>query len=222
MAIFAALAHNGVMNFFKVAFLSMVLTPVAWADDVSNSLGQNGGFEDGSSHWSQFVPDDSKMNTCTFTVINDNPHSGNFCARMESSGPGRFCIGNPSIPVQPHDRYRITVWCRADAAAIVGPNSPGVSIRLNFKKTADDKGVFPDSFRQINPEGVVSIGVPAPINAALPTDWTKIEAVVEIPDGITLVDPDLFIYVQGVVFFDDFSVEKVPADTHISPVTPAP
>ena len=210
------------MNFFKVAFLSMVLTPAAWADDVSDSLAQNGGFEDASAHWSQFVPDDSKMNTCTFTVINDHPHSGNFCARLESSGPGRFCVGNPSIPVQPHDRYRITVWYRADAAAILNPNSPGVSIRVNLKKSADDKGAFPDSFRQINPAGIVSIGNPVPISTPLPADWTKMEAVVEIPDGITLIDPDLFSYVQGVVFFDDFSVEKVSADTPITPIAPAP
>jgi hypothetical protein len=119
--------------------------------------------------------------------------------------------------VQPGDHYRITAWVRAEIAAQVQPKTPGFVIRLNLLQgQADAAG----GHLYLELGNVVSRGqAPADSAAGLPQDWTKVEAVVEIPPGVDSMGPSLFAWwVKGNFFVDDFSVQKVDASVPANPV----
>jgi hypothetical protein len=181
------------------------------------SLIPNGGFETGTTGWGIFIPDESKDKNCRFDVVADSPHSGTSCLRFQSDDFARFCVGTDFIPVQPGDRYRITVWVRAGADAAVLPKTPGFVIRLFLRAGGTDA---PGGHMFIAPGGIVTRNTPASGDSKLPTDWTQMQAVVEIPAGVDSVGPGLFTWwTKGSVFADDFSIEKVDASTPLTPVT---
>jgi hypothetical protein len=75
----------------------------------------------------------------------------------------------------------------------------------------------------ITPGNRVTRGIsPAPgdpVTEHIPTEWTQIEAVVEIPQGVDGMGPSLFDWWgKGTIYADDFSVEKVDASTPATPL----
>jgi hypothetical protein len=180
------------------------------------SLITNGGFEDGIVGWGTYVPDESKLANCHFDVGSDSPHSGANCARLQTDDYGRFSVGGALIPVQPGDHYHVSVWIRADSAAQVRAKAPGFVIRLHLSQGGADAA---GGHLFIAPGNRVTRDAPAdPVSDSLPTTWTQIEAVVEIPQGVDSMGPGIFTWwTKGIVYADDFSIEKVDASTPATP-----
>ena len=180
-------------------------------------LVSNGGFEEGTTGWGIFVPEESQDKACGFDVVSVMPHSGAKSGRLHSDDYARFSIGTAAIPVHPGERYRVTAWVRPDPAAHVRKGAPGFAIRLNLRAgNADAMGAH----LFIGLGNRVSLGeAPAGSTAPLPKDWTKVEAIVEIPAGVDAILPSLFAWwVKGFIFVDDLSVEKVDASTTVTPL----
>ncbi len=170
----------------------------------------NGGFENGTTGWTIFIPAESETKGCTFDVVATSPHSGASCAHLHSDDFGRFGIGGNLIPVKSGEHYRVTAWVRAEIAAQVQPKTPGFVIRLNLLQGQVDA---PGGHLYIEFGNTVSRGqAPTGSAASLPQEWTKVEAVVEIPAGVDSIGPSLFSWwVKGDFFVDDFSIQKVDA-----------
>jgi hypothetical protein len=196
-----------------------VLLLLAWsaAQGVrADTLVPNGGFEEGTTGWTIFVPEESKDKNCRFDVAGDAPHSGSSAARFQSDDFARFGIGAPVIPVQAGERYRVSVWVRIDPAAQVRPKAPGFAIRLNLRQGDSDA---PGGHLFIVPGNRVSRDIPADPGADLTKDWTHVEAVVEIPGGVDAIGPSLFSWwTSGTLYADDFTIEKVDAATAVTPL----
>ena len=132
----------------------------------------------------------------------------------------RFGVGaGLPIRVQAGEHYRVEAWVRADAAAELHAKAPGFVIRLNLRQgDADAAG----EHLYIELGNVVSRDTPAESKAQLPKEWTKVEAVVEIPAG---VDELMSLRSsrerewKGTLFVDDFSVEKVETSTPATPLS---
>jgi hypothetical protein len=208
---------------FGITFLTLLLAYAGIQFSAGQNLIANGGFEGGIKSWNLWVPAESQGANCRFDVVSDSPHSGTNCARLQSDDYGRFAIGTDPFPAQPGEHYRVTAWVRADPAALARVNTHGVApsagfvIRLHLSQ---DKVETQGGHFFIGLGNVVTRGAPAALTTALPKDWTKVEAVVEIPPGVDSVNPSLFSWwVTGTIFIDDFSIEKVDAST---PITPLP
>ena len=51
----------------------------------------------------------------------------------------------------------------------------------------------------------------------LPKQWTKLEGVIEVPAGVNIIGPSLFLEgISGTVYFDAVTIELVPAGTPLS------
>jgi hypothetical protein len=182
----------------------------------------NGGFESGITGWGLYVPDESKSANCRFDVVSNAPHSGINCARLQSDAFARFCVGTTFFPVQPGEHYHVSVWFKADPDAVIRPATPGIStagfvIRLYLRQgEAEAQG----GHFFIGPGNRVARNSPAdPVSATLPTTWTHLEAVVEIPPGVDAISPALFSWwTQGTIYADDFSMEKVDSSTPVTPL----
>ncbi len=177
----------------------------------ADSIVPDGDFESGTGSWKIWVPDESKDQNCRFDVATDNPHSGAACARLQSDDFARFAISPGSFPAQAGEHYRLSAWVRADSAAEIRPNSPGFVIRVMLHPASADAA---PAFLFIGPGNRVKLGNPANPTWKHLTEWTQIEAVIEIPPGVDAIAPSLFDWwAKGALFADDFSIEKVDAST---------
>ena len=188
----------------------------------AESLISNGGFENGTVGWTLFVPDESQDKGCHFDVVNNAPHTGKSCLRIESKDYARYCVGTSFIPVKPGERYHVSVWVKADPTAHARLKTPGFVIRLYLRQgNADAEG----GHLFIGPGNRVARNMPAdPVaKTTLPTTWTQIDAVVEIPPGVDAIGPGLFSWwSKGPVYADDFSIEKVDPSTAATPIWQPP
>jgi hypothetical protein len=174
------------------------------------------GFETGDEPAALFIPVDSQDKKCTFDVVSDNPHSGGFCARMNCDDYARFAIyPKRKVTLPGAGRYRISVWVRAGQNFTIQDGLPGFFIRLNLP-------LSPPSITLIHilSDGrVCKDAIPHIQGASLPTTWTQVGAVLEIPANITTMPTDLFVAGgKGEVFVDDLRIEKVADDTPLTPV----
>lgn len=185
----------------------LLIVQPTFAQD-KHELLSNGGFEDGATDWSIYVPEDSAEKHCTFTVVQDQPHSRAACAQLNSSDITRFCVGHKPITVTPGEHYRISAWFRAGAQTQFAKKTPGFSIRLNLT------GVR----LQINAEGVITPANPILLKNPMPTQWTEVAVVIQVPAGSTSLGMDLFSYAGGPLFIDDVSVEKVESSVKVMPL----
>ncbi|MGB8356023.1 MAG: carbohydrate binding domain-containing protein [Chthoniobacteraceae bacterium] len=206
------------MKYLRLAFFVVLGCFAAHVFAAADLLVSNGEFENGIAGWTVFVPAESKDKGCVFDTVNDAPHSGKSCARLQSTDFARFGVGaGQGIPVQPGEHYRVTAWVRADPAAELHAKAPGFVIRLNLRLgSADAAG----GHLFISQGNLVSRDTPAESKTDLPKEWTKVEAVVEIPPGVDTMYPSFFSWwVKGTLFVDDFSIEKVDASTPATPLS---
>lgn len=208
------------VNFSPIR-LSLLLAGMLFGGAVSqlraaDSLLPDGGFENGIAGWKAFIPEESKDKNCRFEIISDSPHSGTNCVRLQSDDFARFSIGTGLLPVQAGERYRVSVWIKADAGAQVRANATGFVIRLGLRQgDADAEG----GHLFISSGNRVTRSIPADPASALPKQWTQLEAVIEIPPGVDAMGPSLFSWwTSGTIVADDFSIEKVDATTPLTPV----
>jgi hypothetical protein len=177
--------------------------------ETNPELVPNGGFEDGVTGWSAFTPEESHDKHCEFTVVQDQPHSGNSCAKLTSADFARFAVATKPVPVIAGSHYRISVWYRAGSQAEFSRRSPGFSIRLTLS------GVR----LQIGAEGVIVPGNPPAMKNPMPTEWKQLSAVIEVPPGGTSLMAELFSYAKGPVFFDDLSIQHVEPSEPVTPLS---
>jgi len=182
----------------------------------AQNLVKNPGFEAGESDWTLFVPPESTADACTFIVEDiKNARSGRSAARLTAFSPMRFGIGmKSSFVVSPHERYRIAAWYRAESGATVNTGTPGFLIRANFIADESKPSL---STLHLGPGGLSpgtgrEIGVPA-----LAEKWTRLEAVIAIPEGVERLGINCFLWLlQGTVMVDDVVVELVAGNTPLT------
>ncbi len=179
----------------------------------ADNLVSNSGFESNQSGWELFVPVDSKEKNCRDSITAEAPHSGTSCLKMEAGDFARFAVGTKSIRVAMGERYRVVAWVRGSAET--RPGTAGFAIRLTLLDHGKDT---PGGHLFIGLDDKVCHG-PAPVlSRAIPGEWSRIEAVVQIPEGVDSMGPSFFFWeAKGAAFIDDVSIEKVGEDTPLSP-----
>jgi hypothetical protein len=190
------------------------------ADDAN--LVANPGFEDGdlTADYYLGVPGDSKEMNCRVSLDKTTFHSGMQSALMQADGFARCSIG-PKIPCHPlngGERYRVGVWVKPGPDFQAQPGTPGVVLRMN--PTSGFPAVAGESIF-INLDNTVSMGGIAPPASTKPlgTDWTHLEAVIEVPSGVDSMGPVLFMWkAKGSLYVDDFTFEKVDAATPLTAI----
>ena len=212
------------MKFFEAVWIHRVCfielrRDVAAAD----SLISNGGFESGTNGWSLFVPDESQDKGCHFDVVNNAPHTGKSCLRMSRRTTPVTAVAFNFIPKAETGRAlsRLRMGegrpggaCAAENAGLCHP-----PLFTTEVYDADGGHLF------IGPGNRVARNMPAdPVaKTTLPTTWTQIDAVVEIPPGVDAIGPALFSWwSKGPIYADDFSIEKVDPSTATTPVWQPP
>ena len=157
-------------------------TTALHAVDKPGTLLTNGDFERGLEGWSTFVPAEFNKDGCQAETVNQNAHGGEVCARLTSQDFVRFGLSEKMILVTPKDRYRVIVWMHADDSTQVQSGQPGFVVRLALTKDGKDlpSGHFIIDLNNAVTRGKRRSRVPANRDR-LPTAWTKVEAVVEIP-----------------------------------------
>ena len=190
----------------------------------ADNLISNPGFESGTNGWDLFVPGESRDKKCSFLLSGSTVHSGSACAEISSEDFARFGITSQSpIPVNPGGRYRVSAWVKATPGSEVKAKTTGFFFR--FELNHGNRNAFGNPLIFIGLNGKVAVspdGDRTPLATALPTEWTKMEAVVEIPaEGVDNMRLVVFGgYTKGSIFIDDISVEKVSGTTTLSPLTP--
>lgn len=207
---------------YLAGFLSVCLLALGQANEIPN-----GDFENGKGQWGLFVPPGMEDKVCTWKLSIENPHSGGTCGELRSEVTARYSLYSKHlIPVAAEERYRVVAWIRADANAAAQKSGPGIVIRLVLKNGKKDVKDSPAIFIGINGNASLeamkrTLKFPG-LTAPMPQEWTKIEAVVEIPKiegGLDSMDFSIFgQFIQGTFYVDDISVEKVEADTPLTPM----
>lgn len=204
---------------FFLALLSCALSAVP-AGSVARQLIPDNGFEQ-QVGWRPLVPQESAGKGAAFSYTTENPRSGKYAAKLSAEGYARFGILNRSeyerIPVKPGERYRVSGWVRADKDTRVQGGTPGALIRVMLY--GEDGKDASGGHYFIGFNNWVGRNLEPPQSLSLPTDWVPLEAVIEIPEGVTGALPNLFVWrTSGAVYFDDVVFEKVSAQTPPTPV----
>jgi hypothetical protein len=192
---------------------SAVVAPPKGNDYVSNPS-----FEEQMLGWAPFIPSESSDKNCKVSLSTVLPHSGIECCQLQSDDFARFSVASRAFHVQAGDRYRVTVWVRADPGAAVKEGTPGIMLRLGLSNATNEPAT--GRFQFIGLDGTVArttIQDPTFGNHAgkLPTEWKKIEAVILIPADGDSMGTDIFAWsTKGSIFIDDFTIAKV-ADSSI-------
>lgn len=209
------------------AFLAPIF---AFAAAPGVNLIPNPGFELGDSSWTSFVPGESKDKECTFTVSTVNPRSGKACGELKSADYARFSAGPRAVesgPILAGERCRLTFWVRADTATLTR-SAPGFLVRM-ILWSEDGKQLPDDEALYVGVNGLVTLQSMSRrmdlsgYSDRLPTKWTKVEAVFDVPEMLNLGScklgrPEFFAhYTLGSIFIDDVSLERVAPETPIKP-----
>jgi hypothetical protein len=207
-----------------------LITALAWMISIcfpsivhADNLISNPGFESDKSGWVPFVPGESKDKMCSFLISGSLAHSGSACAEISSEDFARFGIAyKDTISVRPGERYRVGAWVKATPGSQVKKRTPGFIIRFTLQQGRQAAFGNPMIFIGLNGKvAVAPDGDLTELATALPTEWTKMEAVVELPaEGVDNIGMGVFgCYTKGSIFIDDISVEKVSGTTALSPLT---
>ncbi len=208
------------MNLLKLTCI-LFLGCTAIQKLVADPLVPNGGFESGTTGWGMWTPDESSDKGCRFDVVSDAPHSGTHCARLQSDAFARFCIGSAMVPVHPGEHYSVSVWVRAAPGAQARKDQAGFAVRL-FLRQGNGDAEGGHLFIGLG-NRVVRTAPPDPASPKLPTKWTQVKAVIEIPPGVDGMGPSLFSWwTKGALFADDFTIEKVDPSTPVTPLWQRP
>ncbi len=192
------------------------------------------GFEDGGKTWGIYVSGNSAASGCEFLTVATSPQAGTACAEMKSANNASFSIspqvlaGNQKVaPVKAGERWKLTFWIRSTEDTSTKA-SPAFFVRIPLLQ--DWKKLPKVLFIGLNGASAMretsgSLDIPE-IAAELPTKWTKVESVFEIPknlDANQMGRPEFYARgVMGTIYLDDISLEKVAASTALSQTSNAP
>ena len=208
-----------------MALTLTVFTCVSFNVARAQNIIQNPGFELDKTGWGLFVPEESQPKNCQFVLSSKNAHSGSNGAEISSDDFARYSLTvNAPIPIKSGERYRVSLWVKAGPGAEVKEGTPGCVLRLVLRNGNSDTTGGGAIFIGMNGKVTVRPNENlSPLSTPVPKDWTKVEAVVEIPvftDGVDNMVMGLFgWYTKGTIYVDDVSVEKVSETTPVSPVS---
>ena len=218
-------------NFFPVphcagalALALTVFASVCAGTASAQNLLSNPGFEADKAKWGLFVPGESQAQNCRFAISPKDAHSGAACAEVSSDQFARFSLtSNSPIAIKSGERYRVVAWVKAGPGAEVNEGTSGVVLRLMLRNGNSDAAGSAAIFVGLNGKVTVKPREDMKaIGAAIPKEWTKTEAVFEIPaikEGVDSMGLGVFGWAtKGTFFVDDVSVEKVSETTALSPV----
>jgi hypothetical protein len=198
------------MKLLSLLACTLALSVVNCANAQSNPVISQD-FEANATSWKLFVPKESAEVTCSFTVENTAAHSGQKAARLTTSHNTRFgmrYVQPAPVPVVAGHHYRLTAWVKAGADFVAAPDSAGPVIRATLLDGQMKDAAGGHSY--VDLQGVQR-GEPTPLQGmSVPTNWTKIEGVVEIPPGAS----NLILFVfnwnsSGTLWVDDVSMIEV-------------
>jgi len=211
-----------------VAFSVFLSAGFGIAAPSAENLIQNPDFESGTDGWIMFVPQSARESGCKFEIGRTGAHSGESYAALSSEDFARFALGaKKTISVTPKERYRFTMWVRAESGAEVKIRTQGVIIRFVLRHGKTDIPGVPAIFVGLNGNVAYQLmargGSLAGVStAALPSEWKKVEAVFDIPEINGDVDTmDFGIFGQdtkGLFCLDSMTLEKVDPSVPLSPV----
>jgi hypothetical protein len=221
--------HSAILG--SLVFTAILLSPRCLTAEDGANLVRNPGFEDAPdapASYALFTAPDSKDASCRFTITSDASHSGKQAALLQANDFARFSLGPVgNYAVAAGDLYRVEVWVKAGPDFQTQPDSPGVVLRLNLSAGSPAKAATAGlTFVYLN-NTVSQAGPPAyaplPVLPPALTDWTHIEAVVKVPDGVDHMVPGLFFWkAKGSLYADDFSFQKVDPSTALTTVAATP
>jgi hypothetical protein len=217
--IFQILPHPLVMKLSIVFSVLMLGTGGARAADLAENLVANPSFEAGNTGWGVFVPPESLDQAPRFDVVKTGAREGGFAARLSSTGVTRFAVAPRGlIVVKEGERYRMAAWYRVEPGAVVQAGLPGVVLRANFNGMPGNTTTVSNLL--IGPGSVVSSAIGRDLAVKkLAEEWTKIEAVIEIPTGVQRLGLNFFMWgLSGTLWADEFEVERVDAKTPTTPL----
>lgn len=192
-------------------FLVFTLLGFASFAQAQNLITANPGFEESDFGWGVFIPKENAAHDLKFEVVDQGARSGRRAARLSAGEISRFAISNKTmIEVVPGESYRLSAWYRAEPGAIVANWGPGFVLRATFFD-ADRKAAANNL--HIGPGGAVSESAGRDIRLpSLATAWTRVSAVITIPEGVTRMQLNVFLWgMEGALLVDDVMVEQVPA-----------
>lgn len=200
---------------FLLLTTALLLAPVCGA----RNLLPNGDFESGKRSWSLFITETGNRQGISFDTRARAPHSGRQAACLTSDTLSRYGLRTEVIAVEAGQRYRISAWLRAGSGIQLDSKGGGAVIRLTLQPT--EKAAESDVHYYLGPDS--SFGTkPKLFNsaAALPSEWTRTEAVIEIPHNVHYLGLRLFAWkMSGQVCFDSVSIERVSTGTELSQIT---
>jgi len=189
----------------------------------ADNLVVNPGFESGKQEWVLFVPQQFQGAELTWDMVQESPHEGAVSMSMNSGEPARWALGSVKrITATPGEKYRISAWVKFGKGAEFSGNAPAAYLRLVLHDSAMQDIPDPKLHIHVGLNGEVARSdalTKLNVNELPGEGWHKIEAVVEIPDQTASVRINLFAEgVKGTVYWDDVSLELVPAETELSSV----
>ena len=187
----------------------------------AQNLAPNPGFESGLSGWNLFVPKESQGKAQPLQITATDVHSGTGALAVTVADGARVGIGTKAINVKPGEKYRFAAWVKFGDNVQIKPGTPGVYFRATLLEAQDKDISDPLKHMQIGLSGKMArspfTGKLAPTE--LPKQWTKLEGVIEVPAGVNIIGPSLFLEgISGTVSFDDIVIELVPPATPLSPI----
>jgi C-terminal processing protease CtpA/Prc len=156
------------MSFASSALLVCALAATAMGDPPATLL-QNGGFEEGAlgerpPGW--VVPSECEAAGCKATIVEDQPHSGKRCARLEfPGGTASAPFGNVLQSIDAHDLrgklFSVRAWVRADhTEAEVGRAQLWVRVdreggKMGFFESTRDRPITEPTWKELEIRGSV-------------------------------------------------------------------
>lgn len=172
-----------------------------------------------ATDWSLFVPVESAGAECAMHPDTVETPSKTPGLRMYSLTKARYAVSRDTtgIRVQQGERYRLSAWAKAGDDLTAEPGSPGLVLRgtLFSGENANARG----GHLYIGTAGVARKDATKLFGKEMPREWMKIEAVIEIPEGVALLKLYAFCwYTQGTMHIADLRLEKVSPEIPATPL----
>ena len=217
--LFGASVRNSAPRGLRSAcLLAAALCLTGGAASAQQNLIRNPGFEEGLTSWGAFVPATTPREDCKWELSSEQPHGGAKCLRLQSLKPERFAMNANMLQVQAGQRYKVSAWVRVPAGFAVAPGTPGVLVRVDFP--SKDNTFWKDLVLVTLGDKVALVpNISKLANSKLPAEWTRMSGVFQIPEGVTQMNVELFMWSGvGDSYWDDIELVQVDAATPLSPL----
>jgi len=214
----ASIRNSAPRGLRSACLLVAALCLTGGAASAQQNLIRNPGFEEELSNWSAFVPGTTPREVCKWELSSEQPHSGAKCLHLQALKPERFAMNSNMMQVQAGQRYKVSAWVRVPAGFAVAPGTPGVLVRVDFP--SKENTFWKDLVIVTLGEKVGLVpNISKLANNAFPAEWTRMSGVFQVPQGVTQMNVELFMWSgAGDSYWDDIELLQVDAATPLSPL----